>query len=213
MSLLVSCGDGKAGKARKQKIDTPSAGLTTEKADAKKYPLEYGTIHATSEAMDITSTITTHFDDWGEKEAVFSTVPLFILGKDLSTKTLDIFIGKEHWRINLVDSTGTYEIKTRVINPLGVDMKKASEEILGKMNIKDLGEVEYLGYPCKKMVMTTSKGSEIEYIMYGNIMMQMQGQMMGIKTTQKVTAIDHDRPPAQVFEVPDWVVIETTSTE
>ena len=55
--------------------------------------------------------------------------------------------------------------------------------------------------------MTTSKGSEIEYIMYGNIMMQMQGQMMGIKTTQKLLPlITTDRRPKSLKSLIGWLL-------
>jgi hypothetical protein len=85
---------------------------------------------------------------------------------------------------------------------MGVDVETMTDEFLGKMNIEDLGEVELLGYKCRKMRMKSDKGTYMNYVMWGNVMMHMQGEAMGIQTSLQVTSVEEEAPPQDKFEVP-----------
>jgi len=146
--------------------------------------------------------IVTYFDKWGEWEAIETTVPMEVMGEDYSTRTLEIIKGDDHWKIDLDKKTGEHYTLARAINPLGVDVESLSDELLGKMNLEDLGEVEFLGYKCRKMSMKSDKGTQMDYVMWGNVMMSMEGEAMGIQTSSRVTSVEEVAPPQEKFEVP-----------
>ena len=198
--LLGSCtGEKKEGESRGQEL---SARELQVKAGEKRYPIKQGIIRSTSEAMGIEMTTVTYFDKWGEWEAIETTVPMEVMGEDYSSHTLEVIKGDDHWKIDLDKKTGEHFTRKRAINAMGVDVEKMSEEILGKMNIKDLGEVEFLGYKCRKMSLKSDKGTQADYVMWGNVMMNMEGEAMGIQTSSRVTSIEEVNPPQEKFELP-----------
>ena len=198
--LFVSCsGEKKGGESRGKELTSKEL---QAKAGEKRYPIKQGIIRSTSEAMGIEMTTVTYFNKWGEWEAIETTVPMEVMGEDYSSHTLEIIKGDDHWKIDLDKKTGEHFIRKRAINPMGVDVQKMSEEILGKMNIKDLGEVEFLGYKCRKMSLKSDKGTQADYVMWGNVMMSMEGEAMGIQTSSRVTSIEEVNPPQEKFELP-----------
>ena len=198
--FLGSCsGEKKERESRGQKF---SAKELQAEAGKKRYPLEQGIIRSTSEAMGMEMSIVTYFDKWGEWEAIETTVPMEVMGEDYSTRTLEIIKGDDHWKIDLDKKTGEHYTLARAINPLGVDVESLSDELLGKMNLEDLGEVEFLGYKCRKMSMKSDKGTQMDYVMWGNVMMSMEGEAMGIQTSSRVTSVEEVAPPQEKFEVP-----------
>lgn len=173
----------------------------------KRYPIKQGVINSTSEAMGVEMNVVTYFDNWGEWEAIETTVPMEIMGEDYSSHMLEIIKGDDHWKIDLDKKSGEHFTRTRAINPMGVDVETLTDEILGKMNMEDLGEMELLGYKCRKMRMKSDKGTHMDYVMWGNVMMQMEGEAMGISTTFRVTSIEEVVPPQEKFEIPGDVLI------
>ena len=75
------------------------------------------------------------------------------------------------------------------------------------MKMEDLGEVEFLGYKCRKMRIRSDKGTEVEYVMWGNVMMKMEGETMGIATSSEVISVEEVAPPQEKFEIPSDIVI------
>ncbi len=195
-----SCTGEKKGKESARK-ELSVKELQAE-AGKKRYPLEQGIIRSTSEAMDMKMDIVTYFDKWGEWEAIETTVPMEIMGDDYSSHTLEIIKGDDHWKIDLDKKTGEHYTLARAINPMGVDVETMTDELLGKMNIEDLGEVKLLGHKCRKMRMKSDKGTQMDYVMWGNVMMSMEGEAMGIQTSSRVTSVEEVAPPQEKFEVP-----------
>lgn len=173
----------------------------------KRYPIKQGVIHSTSEAMGVEMNVVTYFDKWGDWEAIETTVPMEIMGEDYSSHTLEIIKGDDHWKIDLDKKSGEHFTRTRAINPMGVDVETLTDELLGKMNMEDLGEVEHLGYKCHKMRMKSDKGTHVDYVMWGNVMMQMEGEAMGIATNSRVTSVEEVAPPQEKFVIPADVLI------
>lgn len=207
--LLGSCtGEKKGSESRVEDLSVKELSADDAK---KRYPIERGIIRATSEAVGIEVIMVTYFDNWGEWEAIETTVPLEIMGEDHSLHNLEIIKGDDHWTVDLDKATGEHFRRKRMINPLGVDVETMTDELLGKMNIEDLGEVDHLGYKCRKMRMKSNKGTHIDYVMWGNVMMSMEGEAMGMKTSSRVTSIEEVAPPQEKFEVPVNVQITETS--
>jgi len=198
--FVGSCSGNKKGS--ESKVKELSLNELQAEAGKKRYPLEQGIIHSTSEAMGVEMNVVTYFDKWGEWEAIETTVPMEIMGEDYSSHMLEIIKGDDHWKIDLDKKSGEHFTRTRAINPMGVDVETLTDELLGKMNLEELGEVEHLGYKCQKMRMKSDKGTHVDYVMWGNVMMQMEGEAMGIATTSWVTSIEEVAPPREKFEIP-----------
>ncbi|MDD2246652.1 MAG: hypothetical protein PHI70_04905 [Proteiniphilum sp.] len=201
--LLGACGGDRKSKPEGETTMKELAG----DAPKKRYPLAQGIIHSTSETMGVEVNTVTYFDKWGDWEAIETTVPMEIMGEDYSSHTLEIIKGDEHWRIDLDQGTGEHYVMTRSVNPMGVDIEGMSAELSGKMNIEKLGDVDYLGYKCQKMRIKSDKGTEMEYIMFGNVMMSMEGEAMGVKSNTRVISVEEVAPPAEKFEIPGDIKI------
>lgn len=199
--ILGSCTGEKKGKESAGK-ELSVKELQAE-AGKKRYPLEQGIIRSTSEAMGMKMDIVTYFDKWGEWEAIETTVPMEVMGEDYSSHTLEIIKGEDHWKIDLNEKTGEHYTQARAINPMGIDVETMTDEFLGKMNIEDLGEVEFLGYKCREMRMKGDKGTFMDYVMWGNVMMSMEGEAMGIQTSLQVTSVEEAAPSQEKFELPE----------
>jgi hypothetical protein len=207
--LLALLLGGCSGEKRGQDTGEEKLSVKELQADAgkRRYPIEQGIIRSTSKAMSMKMEIVTYFDKWGEWEAIETTVPMEVMGEDYSSHTLEIIKGDDHWKIDLDKKSGEHYKQTRAINPLGVDVESLTDELLGKMKMEDLGEVEFLGYKCRKMRIRSDKGTEVEYVMWGNVMMKMEGETMGIATSSEVISVEEVAPPQEKFEIPSDIVI------
>src|SRR5690554_4382043 len=179
--LMANCsGEKKGNESRGDGSLLNELQTARKEADSQKYPIERGIIRATNEAMGVEMTTVTYFDKWGEWEAIDTTVPMEIFGTNYISRTLEIIKGDDHWKIDLEEKTGEHFKQSRVINQLGVDMDKLTEEVLGKFDMEDLGEIDFLGYKCRRMRMKSDMNTSMDYVMWGNVMMQMEGETMGI---------------------------------
>lgn len=204
-ALIVLC----ACNGKKKSHDGQDMPVSEMKAEtsAKKYPLEKGVIYQKTEAMGIISEPVIYFDKWGEWEVTETTTTIEMMGMSNTSVTREITKGDDYWKIDMDEKTGTHYKRPAIVNPLGIDPEKASVEILGKMKLEKLGEETFLGYKCKKYRMKTDKGMEMEYLMYGNLMMKMKGEAMGMPIATEVIKIEPITPPADKFEVPADVEI------
>ncbi|MCK9304390.1 MAG: DUF4412 domain-containing protein [Bacteroidales bacterium] len=206
LSILILLG-GCSGNRGNRKGSQVSVKDLAKSEVKKRYPIESGIVRSKSEAAGIESTIVTYFDKWGEWEATETTIPIKIMGQDMTSRRLEIIKGDDHWSIDLKEKTGTHFTRKRAISSMGVDVENVTDEVLGKMNMEKLGEEEHLGYKCQKFRIKSDKGTEMEYLMFGNVMMKMKGEAMGMKTTLEVTSIEETVPPKEVFEIPEDVTI------
>lgn len=204
--LIMLC----ACNGKKKSHDGQDASVTEMKADikAKKYPFEKGIVYQKTSAMGIESNPVVYFDKWGEWEATETVIEMEMMGQKMVTREIEITKGNDYWKIDLEEKTGVHFNRPPAISPMGMDMEKISKEMLGEMNIELLGEETFLGYPCKKYRLQSDKNSlGMEYLLYGNLMMKMKGEAMGMPVTTEVIKIETVTPPAEKFEVPADVEI------
>ncbi|MEA4916030.1 hypothetical protein [Proteiniphilum sp.] len=205
-ALVILCTCNRKSKSEDGQ-DTP---VTEMKADAKakKYPFEKGIIYQKTSAMGIESNPVVYFDKWGEWEATETVIEMEMMGEKMVDRQIEITKGKDYWKIDLEKKTGVHFNRPPAISPMGMDMEKISKEMLGEMNIELLGEETFMGYPCKKYRLKSDKNSlGMEYLLYGNLMMKMKGEAMGMPVTTEVTKIETVAPPADKFEIPEGVEI------
>ena len=145
------------------------------------------------------------YNYYESKEAIFLDIYI-----DENNRVRQTMIEELDWEIDMIERTGkTYEaadFSSGMAAALGAAMGKQMAE---GVEIKDLGEEEYLGYTCKKASVKYDKMEmEVATLTYGNLTMKMEGNMGKIDVSSKVTAIDLSAPPASIFEVPDDIKIE-----
>lgn len=211
--LTLSCGNtGNKQKANENDNEASSSSVKTKEKDVteKKLPFEFGSYVEESNMMGMDLKKTVYFDKWGDWTATEDKSEIKMMGITIKTHKLEIVKGKTHWDLDLIEKTGTrYEVPTI---PQNIAVSLAAAAVGGKMmegmEMKELGEENYLGYNCKKIsVKYDSMNMETTILSYGNLTMKMDGNMGGMTISTKVTSIDLTKPSLAIFEVPDDIEI------
>lgn len=176
----------------------------------KKLPFERGSYVEESNAMGLEMKKTVYFDQWGDWTATENKSEM-VITKDYTQKInkLEIVKGSTHWDIDLIEKKGkTYEASI----PMGGMAAALGAALGGKMmegmEIKELGDENYMGYQCKKVqVKYPQMDMDATVLSYGNLTMKMDGKMGKMDISTKITSIDLSAPPASIFEVPEDVEI------
>jgi len=207
-TLLASCGNKtKTGDATG---DAKAAAPSEQKAPAdKKLPFERGSYVEELNVMGTNMKKTVYFDKWGDWTATENKMEMTIMGQTIKTDKLEIVKGSTHWDLDLVEKTGTtYESP---VLPTGMAAALAAAvggKLTEGMEIKELGEEDYLGYKCKKtQVKYAQMQMDATTLSYGNLTMKMEGKMGKMDISTKITSIDLSAPPASIFEVPEGVQV------
>jgi len=210
--LLISCGGKKSQEQGGKSADVTSEAAVKNESNQlakKKYPIEKGIIHQKISAAGFKTTPVIYFDKWGDWQATETSVEMEIMGVKGGSHSLDIVKGDEHWNIDLTEKKGRHYKLTAKINELGVDINTLTKGVMKEMKIEDLGTETYLGYKCKKLKVKNDKMKmNMTYLTYGNLMMKMDGEAMGIKTKMEVTKIETVTPPAEKFNVPKGIKMQ-----
>jgi ribosomal protein S27E len=175
----------------------------------KKLPFERGSYVEKSSVMGIEMKKTVYFDRWGDWMATEDKSEMTIMGHIHKTDKLEIVKGSTHWNIDLIEKTGTsYELNI----PMGMAAALGAAiggKMMDGMEMKELGEEDYLGYKCKKTQIKYSQmNMDVTTLSYGNLTMKTEGTMGQSKISTKIVSIDLSAPPASKFEVPEGVKIE-----
>ena len=210
VATIVSCGGKQQAKTDDEQAgDETSVSATVSDAD-KKLPFERGSYVQEVLGKENMQT-TVYFDRWGDWQATESKFEMNIMGHTIKTHTIDIVKGNKHWEINMIEKTGRYyEFNI----PKGMETALAAAvggAMMEGMEVKELGEETYLGYPCKKtFVKSTNPNMPMETttLTYGKLAMKTEGNMSGIKLDSRVVSIDLTPPPASIFEVPEGIKFE-----
>jgi len=209
-ALISSCGNKtKTGDATATG-DAKAAAPSEQKAPAdKKLPFERGSYVQETNMMGMNTKNTVWFDKWGDWTATEHKTEMTIMGQTHKTDKLEIVKGSTHWDLDLVAKTGTtYESPVLPSGMAAALAAAAGGKLMEGMEIKELGDENYLGYKCKKtQVKYTPMQMDVTTLSYGNLSMKMEGKMGKTDISMMVTSIDLSAPPASVFEVPDGVTV------
>ena len=213
-TIMISCGNkaktsDSSGEAN---TDVQTDRKTEQKASKdKKLPFERGSYIEESTTLGIEMQKTVYFDRWGDWMATESKSEMEIMkGHIHKSHKLEIVKGSKHWDLDLIERTGTtYEFNIPAGMAAAIGAAVGGQMMEG-MEIKELGEEEYLGYKCKK---TQVKYTQMEMVAttfsYGNLTMKMEGKMGKMDISTRIVSINLNAPPASIFEVPaDIEIVE-----
>jgi len=177
----------------------------------KRLPFEHGSYKENSSAMGMGTEKTVYFDKWGDWTATETKSEMEIIkGHTYKTDKLEIVKGSTHWELDLIAKTGkTYDLNVPISGmAASLGLAAMGGKVMEGVEIKDLGEEDYLGYKCKKTQVKYAKMEmDATILAYGNLTMQMDGKVGKMDVSTKVTSIDLSAPPASIFEVPADVAV------
>ena len=207
--IAFSCGNKTKtnGAAGTNTPGAPSGQATTQ---AKRLPFEHGAYVEESNMMGMDMKKTVYFDKWGDWTASETKMDMEIVkGYSHKTDKLEIVKGSTHWDLDLIAKTGTtYEA---FVPPAGMAAALGAAvggKMMEGMEMKELGQEDYLGYTCKKtQIKYAQMEMDVTVLAYGNLTMNMEGKMGKMDISTKVISIDLNVPPASIFEVPDGIEV------
>lgn len=192
--------------------NTSSSSSSDAKGDGyKRYEIKSGIIETeTSGTMNLGKE-TTYFEDYGRREAKYTTTSVKIPGMNMeqTTNQLTIMDGDWMYSIDLDKKTG-YKMKPPVLGDLAEgqktnDLGKVGMEMLEQMGGKKIGEEEILGKKCEVWEIP-SVNSKI-WIWKG-ITLKTETNIMGMEMNQKTTKLETNvSVPNEKFEIPGDVTI------
>ncbi|MDR0295059.1 MAG: hypothetical protein LBH91_02555 [Prevotellaceae bacterium] len=206
--IVTSCGGGGTQPKASENAKKTAKEIT---AMEKKLPFERGSYVEVTSTMGIELKKIIYFDNWGEWTATEEKTEMTMMGYTHISHNLEIAKGKKHWKIDMVEKTGTYyELKYEAAGGMAAALSAAmGTKTADGTEIKDLGEEEHLSYICKKtLVKYIQMDMEITTLTYGNLTMKMDGKMGSMDVSSQVISIDLSAPPASIFEVPEGIEIE-----
>ena len=210
VAIAVSCsGKGNRAKTDGDASTDQSSESVVKVSDAeKKIPFERGSYVEESTTMGIELKKTVYFDRWGDWTASEDKSEMTIMGHTIKTHKIEIVKGGTHWEIDMIEKTARrfeLNIPPGIAAALGAAL---GGKMMEGMEIKELGEENYLGYNCKKtQVKYSQMNMEVTTLTYGNLTMKTEGNMGGMNISSRITSIDLSAPPASIFEVPEGVEI------
>ena len=177
--------------------------------DAAKFPFDHGSYVQVAQALGIEVSSTVYFTRSGEWQAVEDKSEIKVLGFSTKVDKLQITKGTTRWDMDLTEKTGTkYEIDLS-----SDDADTALKAAVGGsstegMEITELGQENYLGYPCKKVhIKYPVLDMDVTCLSYGTLIMKNDGRIGPLKTSTRIVSIDLNTPPVSKFEVPAGVQI------
>ena len=177
--------------------------------DAAKFPFDHGSYVQIAQALGIEVSSTVYFARSGEWQAVEDKSEIKMFGFTTKVNKLQITKGTTRWDMDLTEKTGTqYEIDLSSDDADAVLKAAVGGESTEGMEITELGQENYLGYPCRKVqVRYPALDMDVTCLSYGTLILKNDGRIGPLKTSTRIVSIDFSIPPASKFEVPAGVQI------
>lgn len=177
-----------------------------EKTDSPKgkYELKSGIVEYKTSMMGMDMTQTLYFDNYGKKEATETIVEMM----GVKTHSIDIIKDGYNYNIDLTQKTGT---KTAFVEgtTANIDFENLTDEMSKKMNLKKLGNENFMGKKCEKMSIDYKemqmKGT---FLVYKGIALKVDLDLGSMQMTMVANKFEENpNIPKSKFEVPDDVTI------
>ncbi len=202
--IIISCKEkSKTTTDEKSKINCTEE-LSSDIPEYAKFGIKSGIIEMESTVMGMKQNLIMYFDDWGRK--IRNEIHMSFLGQKTSMAT--IIKGGWVYQIDLINNQGTkfpFDTTTQVID--NIDYLRMDEDMMKRLNMVYLGEVELLGRKCKEYnIKPKELGQEVEakIAVWKGISLRSVIKTMGV--TSNITAtniIENADIPAEKFQIPD----------
>lgn len=217
ITFLYSCGN-KPEESETKDLDTAYQKISEDSLKAyesdstfldidKKYAVKSGVMTQKTAVMGFTQTITTHFDDWGNKQ--LTEIDDEIMGQKIHNKT--IMIGDMQYEIDMLKKTGTKK-KISLETHENLNFTKLTKEMIDFFNIQELDKEKILDKECtvyKLDYEDQNDGSLIEakIWVWKGISLKLETKVMGVfgasvETTSLKTNVII---PDEVFAIPEGI--------
>lgn len=181
--------------------------INSNALDIKKYKVKSGIIEYRIEGVT-TGTETVYFDDWGIKEAKYTTTITKLFGIKQETNTITITDKDWSYNIDLKEKTGTKssnkQIKELIDGMTQKDYERFGEKMLENMNAKQVGNESILGFNCEvwDIQKMSSKTWNYQYVP-----LKIEINLLG-KTVYTATKFEpNTKVPVDKFKVPNGITI------
>ncbi len=191
-----------------EKKNVENTDLTPEKDAVKevlkgKYALKSGIIEIKATVMGMTQKHILIFDDYGNKESTELKAELMGIKTHQQTFSKDGYV----YTIDLLKKTG---VKMQVpVNSSDINWENLGEEMTKSMNIKRVGNEDFMGKTCDKYTIDDKKtGMKGYYLIWKGLALKTDVMVMGMKTVLEVTKIEENATISpDKFEVPQGIKI------
>lgn len=172
----------------------------------KRYQIKSGIVELKTTVMNMTSTLTRYFDNYGEIEATETKAK--IMG--METHKISIMKDGYMYDIDMIAKTGT-KIKISELKNMNINFNDL-EKLTKDVEINKLGTEEFLGKTCDKFsVVYKNMQMKGTYLVWKGIDVKSEIEAMGMKTKTEATKIEEKAVPAEKFEIPADVKITETN--
>ena len=209
--IFINCGkkDEETKPAENTNQTTTSSNVPN---DAKVYDVKSGIVTFNDVIMKGMTQIF-YFDDYGKKEARYTTMEMEIAGQKIRSGSVEINVDGYLINYDIEKKEGT---KTKSYGSIGgtkdlpKELDKLSKELMDKYHLKEIAPKEVLGKQCKGYEIETM-GINSKVWIWNNIMLssvvQMSKDSKPIEMTASKIETDVQIPPEK-FQVPADVKIK-----
>lgn len=177
----------------------------------KRYEIKSGIIETETSGTMNSGTETIYFDDYGQREAKYTTTTVSVPGMNIkqTSNQLTIIDGNWMYSIDLDKKTG-YKMKPPMLEELAKgqstdDLAKVGKEMLEQMGGKKIGEEKILGKTAEIWEMA-SMGTKIW--VWKGITLKTETNMMGMEIKQSAIRLETNIPVSNTkFKIPDDITI------
>lgn len=173
----------------------------------RRYGIESGIVTYKVSGVS-TGTETIYFDQYGYREARYTTTTTNVFGVKSETKSLGLLFGTTQYQIDLTQNTGT-----KTTNPMLVsmadkdkDLVLQSERLLESMGGKKIGKKEYLGKSCDEWEVS-KMASKI--LVWKGVALSTDATLMGLNSKMEATKFQENvEIPEEKFALPEGVKLQ-----
>ena len=170
--------------------------------EAPKFGIKSGEITTETDLMGQVMSATTYFDNYGNLQ--YSRTKMSMMGMDIDMGTLQRD-GKTYM-INYSDKT-VQDGQSMGMGRQDINYLNLTEEVIAKNKIKEVGEEEVSGKPCKVYTTEVSQMGqtvEVKVYVWEGIPMKTVTNAMGMEIVAKVVDVKEGAVDASLFEVPKF---------
>jgi hypothetical protein len=153
----------------------------------KRYGIEQACIESEIKSQFQTGTEALYFDDWGAREAKYTTMKIKVPGMTQETHTATFLEGTSIYTVDLDNNTGTVAENPMLKELEGKNMQEVGDQMMIKMGGKKVGTEKFLGKMCE---VWEYSNLGTKSLVWKGIPLKTETNMMGQKMTITATKLE-----------------------